>query len=99
VPVLTGVPKELKVGKEVVALKAWDPAVTPGAFLDKLQDVTIYLGPPLWIMSPRMRIYKAEQVVRRKGYLKSFVPSGFTETEEPTAEFTVTFTPEILKEF
>jgi hypothetical protein len=67
--------------------RAYNPYDLPEAFdlRDRLQDITIY-PPPLFIMSPRMKIYDAKSIVKAKGYLDLFVPNNpFETTESPEA--------------
>ena len=47
--------------------------------------ITIYSGPPLFIMSPRIKVYDAKQVWEGEGYLSSF------HSDEPVCDqsFTV----------
>ena len=42
--------------------------------LGGLQDITVYFGEPLYIMSPRIKIYRANQIMNLKGYLHKFEP-------------------------
>lgn len=56
------------------------------------QEITVYLGPPIFIMSPRIKIYRKEQIVRMKGFLSSFVPDGASEQGEPEATLTIEIT-------
>lgn len=58
----------------------------------ELQDITIY-PPPLYLMSPRIRLYQAQDIIRLKGYMKVMMPDRIKEMDEPT--MTITITPTV----
>lgn len=45
---------------------------------------------PLYLMSPGIEIYRAEDIKRYRGYLKTFIPEGMTEGMTVMDAFSVT---------
>lgn len=70
--------------------EAYDPAgfIVPTR-LDQWQEITVYPEPPLFLMSPGMRVYRAKDIKKYRGYLSKFEPCEMTEAGEPEAVITV----------
>jgi hypothetical protein len=72
---------------DVCVVSAYDPIpkmpVLP-------QTITVYLGHPAFIMSPRIKLWRKEQIVKFTGYLSELIPDPMVEGEEPTATLTIT---------
>lgn len=66
--------------------------------LDEGMQTITFFGPPLFIMSPRTKIYKAADIKKFKGYLSSFKPEGFIGENEFSYSTTLTIIPEPIKE-
>lgn len=95
----TAAPKQLKSRRESGFKTAYDLIAVglpkPGEEWP-LQDVTIYPYTPLYLFSPGIRVYRAEDVKRFSGYLKTFEPSDIKISEEGEPE--VTLTIQVLEE-
>ena len=83
----TSPPKRLKAITPVEATASYDPSVT--SELTGAQRITVYL-PPLWIMSPGIRVYRARDVIPFDGYLSSFEPANVDDAESPVTVMTLT---------
>ncbi len=57
-------------------------------------DEFVVYPPPLFIMSPRTKIYLVEDIRHFKGYLNKFTPSQNSEGE-PEMEVTITITEDV----
>ena len=69
-------------------VRPYDPSQFP-IELEELQTITVYF-PPRFIMSPRIRLYRPEDIQTFKGYLKGFKIENVVNGEVE-APITVTF--------
>lgn len=86
-------PKSLHSLTPITLTAAYEPEKHAfSEMMGELQDITIY-PPPLYIMSPRMKIYDAKSIRHFKGYINKCMPSEAIECETP--EMTITINPMI----
>lgn len=79
-------PKKLKCDEEIVLNVNYEPDTSLRDLLEVEQEITIY-PPPLFIMSPRTKLYDAKSIIRFKGYLSKL---EFQDTVEFGPEMTIT---------
>lgn len=85
-------PKELRDATDVSVIAYYDPLNVEQLF--PLQEYTVYYDPPAFIMSPRIRLYRPEQIQRCRGYLSEF---KVAELSDGQCEATVTIRCEPLE--
>jgi hypothetical protein len=86
------VPRQLKTLTSVTTVRAYEPVDIESLDVG-MQDITVY-PPPLFIMSPRIKLYKAADIVRFKGYLSKFEPEGLDVDGMPVSVMTITSVPD-----
>lgn len=86
--------KPLKPLADVGLLRAYDPAAPLSVFVDnlELQEITVY-PPPLFTMSPRIKVYLAGDIRKFKGYLSGFKPGESVEMGTLEASCDITIVP------
>lgn len=68
----------------------YDPAKLSDLLLSQgTQEITVYL-PPLYIFSPGIRVYRAEDVIPFKGFISNVALGGFEEGFQPQVQLTIT---------
>jgi hypothetical protein len=84
---MTGPPKSLEKVNSGRFLAAYDPMRIEEAILSPggVQEFTVYPAVPLWLMSPGLRVYRKQDVIRFHGYFKEFKLDGVNEAGEPEA--------------
>lgn len=82
------IPKRLHAVKDVTVSFEYKPENVFLNLTQELQDITVYFDPPAFIMSPRIRLYRVDQIVKYSGYLNVTLPEQ-TEATEPEAIVTI----------
>ncbi len=68
----------------------YDPLTVAKMLSGEAQEIVVRPAVPLFLFSPRTRVYLAEDVVKFRGYLSEFKPDLVGEDGEPEAEVTIT---------
>lgn len=88
-------PRHLRELGSVTVAVPYDPPIVQTLYeqMGVTQEIVVY-PPPLWIMSPGMKVYRAKDIVRFKGYLDRFEPVNIpNENEyEPEVHLTIRVT-------
>lgn len=83
-------PKQLKPVSDVSITGVYDPEDVVKEFSGlPLQDFEIMPAVPLYLMSPRIRVYRAQDIIRFKGYLSKFEVVEARQQDGPEVVITI----------